>query len=187
MLSRIQQNTQIYAPEPAASRATAASDGTFSAALKQETGAQGSQNVSGLEGMWQIFADERAGITPPPAPRAPAPAGPAAPPFVPQFLTNVRVLDSDHGTSEPLNPAYFATRDTAQYIADKFGTGQLIEQPYAGPAGPFAATASEYYIQLPNGRTVNAGLLADYYTRMPEAQFPGLADLMIRDAINQLS
>jgi hypothetical protein len=39
---------------------------------------------------------------------------------------------------------------------------------------------------VPNGRTVNAGLLADYYQRMPESQFPGLADLMIRDAIGQL-
>ena len=83
----------------------------------------------------------------------------------------------------PLNPAYFATRDTAQYIADKFGTGQIVQVPFGGTGGPYTSSAEEYHIVLPNGATVNAGLLADYYVRMPEAQFPGLADSMIQTAV----
>src|SRR5215467_14137221 len=56
----------------------------------------------------------------------PAPAATNAPPapatFVPEFQTNMEVVNATGG-SQPLNPAYFATRETAQYIADKFGTG----------------------------------------------------------------
>jgi hypothetical protein len=185
MFSRIQENPQIHPPEPPASRAANPSEESFSAALKQETSVQGGQDVGGLEGMWQIFAAERAGVAIAPPAAQPEPPSTDTP-FVPQFLTDVKVINAYTGESQALNPAYFATRDTAQYIADKFGTGKVIEQPYAGPAGPYGATATEYYIQVPNGRTVNAGLLADYYQRMPESQFPGLADLMIRDAIGQL-
>jgi hypothetical protein len=87
------------------------------------------------------------------------------------------------GGSQPLNPAYFATRETAQYIADKFGTGEVLEVRNGGTGGRYAAPASEYHIELPNGATVNAGLLADHYVRIPEAQFPGLADTMSQMAI----
>lgn len=87
------------------------------------------------------------------------------------------------GGSWPLNPDYFATQQTAQYIADKVGTGQVIQVPYGGTGGPYAATSEEYDTVLPKGATVNAGLLADYYVRMPESQFSGLADTMIQQAV----
>jgi hypothetical protein len=61
----------------------------------------------------------------------------------------------------------------------------VIEQPYVGPSGPYSATANEYWVQLPGGKTINAGFLADYYQRMPEGQFPGLAEQMIQVAIAQ--
>jgi hypothetical protein len=34
-----------------------------------------------------------------------------------------------------------------------------------------------------NGRLVNAGLPADYYRRMSEAQFPGMADRIISSSL----
>jgi len=118
----------------------------------------------------------------PPATSAPSTAtsGSASDaPFVPQLQKDVQVMSS-FGGAWNLNPAYFATRDTAQWLANKFGTGEVVEVPYGGQGGPFAATATEYQIKLHNGKMVNAGLLADYYQRAPEAKFPGIADEMIR-------
>jgi hypothetical protein len=102
--------------------------------------------------------------------------------FVPEFQQNLQVVSS-YGGSSSLNPLYFATRETADWIAKKYGTGEVVELPYAGTGGPYSADATEFYIKLPNGRLVNAGLLADYYRRMPEAQFPGMADRIISSSL----
>ncbi|HKX00393.1 MAG TPA: hypothetical protein VJN43_21825 [Bryobacteraceae bacterium] len=113
----------------------------------------------------------------PPATSSPA-ATNSRDPFVPQFQ-NVQVLSSFGGAWD-LNPTYFATRETADWLAKKYGTGEVVEAPYGGQGGPFAATANQYEIKLQNGKLVNAGLLADYYRRAPEDKFPGVADEMIR-------
>jgi hypothetical protein len=107
----------------------------------------------------------------------PAPAVPVNPPFVPSFRT---ATVTDGVNVWGLNSDYFATKDTAQWIANKYGTGQVIETPFEGSGGPFAASANEYQIKMADGRTVNAGILAGYYERNPESQFPGLADKLIR-------
>jgi hypothetical protein len=107
----------------------------------------------------------------------PADITPANPPFVPSFRT---ATVSDGVSVWGLNHNYFATKDTAQWIANKYGTGQVIETPFGGSGGPFAASANEYQIKMADGRTVNAGILAGYYERNPESQFPGLADKLIR-------
>src|SRR5258708_39325 len=98
-------------------------------------------------------------------------------PFVPAFR---QATVTDGSSVWALNHDYFATKDTAQWIANKYGTGQVIETPFEGSGGPFAASANEYHIKLADGRTVNAGILAGYYERNPESQFPGLADKLIR-------
>jgi hypothetical protein len=102
--------------------------------------------------------------------------------FVPEFVQNARVY-SVYGTSSGLNPAYFATRATAEWIAKKYGTGEVVETPYEGNGGPYHANANEFQIRLKNGKLTNAGTLADYYRRMPENQFPGLADYMVRSVL----
>ena len=102
---------------------------------------------------------------------------PVNPPFVPTFRT---ATVTDGTTVWGLNHDYFASKDTAQWIANKYGTGQVIETPFEGSGGPFAGSANEYQIKLADGRMVNAGILAGYYERNPEGQFPGLADKLIR-------
>lgn len=102
--------------------------------------------------------------------------------FVPEFVQDARVY-SVYGTSSGLNPAYFATRATAEWMAKKYGTGEVVETPYEGNGGPYLANANEFQIRLKNGKLTNAGTLADYYRRMPEAQFPGVADAMIRSVL----
>ncbi len=102
--------------------------------------------------------------------------------FVPEFVQDARVY-SVYGTSSGLNPAYFATRATAEWMARKYGTGEVVETPYEGNGGPYLANANEFQIRLKNGKLTNAGTLADYYRRMPEDQFPGVADAMIRSVL----
>ena len=130
-----------------------------------------------------------------PKPAAPASNGtdtqPAAPssdtasaPFVPEFQQNLEVV-SAYGGSSPLNPIYFATPETAQVMANRYGTGEVVARPYNATGGPYTANGTEYYVRLNNGELVNAGLLADYYRRMPEAQFPGLADRIIRQGLDE--
>ena len=102
--------------------------------------------------------------------------------FVPEFLQDVRVF-SVYGTSSGLNPAYFATRATAEWMAKKYGTGEVVETPYEGNGGPYLANANEFQMRLRNGKLTNAGTLADYYRRMPESQFPGVADYMVRSVL----
>lgn len=183
---------------PATSKLTA-EDRTFSEALTEESSTAGRQvSATGSSGV-QFFggwtaADassqhapksspfEAQPATPAAAPAEPQTSGSPPAPFVPQFLTNV-VETSAMGGSWPLNPDYFATEQTAQYIADKFGTGQIVQVPFGGTGGPYTSSAEEYEVVLSNGATVNAGLLADYYVRMPESQCPGLADIMIQQAV----
>ena len=101
----------------------------------------------------------------------------ADPAFVPTFRS---ATVTDGVNVWPLNSNYFASKETAQWIANKYGIGQVIETPFGGSGGPFAASANEYQIKLRDGRAVNAGILAGYYQRNPESQFPGLADKLIR-------
>jgi hypothetical protein len=115
-----------------------------------------------------------------PAPNPPADATPPAPPFVPAFQT---ATGTDGTNQWNLNHDYFATKETAQWIAIKYGTGQIVETPFEGSGGPFSASATEYQIKLSDGRMVNAGILAGYYERNPESQFPGLADKLIRSQL----
>ena len=101
--------------------------------------------------------------------------------FHPSFI-QAKLLASG-GYEYPLNPDNFATRETAQWIADKYGDGRLIEVGFGGEGGPYAADTKMLYIQAPDGRLVNAGLLAAYYARNPESQFPGVADKLVRIAL----
>ena len=191
MVSRVQDRVRLYSALSRPSGRTAVPAELFSTALNQQVGkiarpaikprvtAGSRRRVAG--GAWQLFGARVATANI-------LPGNPLEPksetnPFVPQFQQNVTV-SSAFGGSWSLNPAYFATAATAQWMARKYGTGEVVAVPYGGQGGPFAASATEYNIKLADGRMINAGLLADYYTRMPEAQFPGLADRCVQDVVS---
>lgn len=109
------------------------------------------------------------------------PADTANPAFVPEFQQNLEVV-SAYGGSSALNPIYFATPQTAQWIANKYGTGEVVAKPYDATGGPYSANGTEYYIRLQNGSLVNAGLLADYYQRMSATE----ADSVIRQGLSEV-
>ena len=103
------------------------------------------------------------------------------PPFIPEFLTvyGASVGNDGKPISWPMNPEYFATQPTAQWIASKFGDGQVYSQPFF-ESGPFSVSAPVNLVKLKDGRYTNAGILAAYYVRNPEDKFPGLAEKLIR-------
>jgi hypothetical protein len=115
----------------------------------------------------------------------PAAAAPVAPsavetPFTPTFRD---ATGSDGLQTWNLNSTYFATHETAQWIATKYGTGEVVEVPFGGRGGLFSASASEYHVKMKDGSLINAGVLAGYYQRNPPDKFPGLADKLIRNQL----
>jgi len=108
----------------------------------------------------------------PAAPSAPQPAGAPAPAtqsvptlesvFGPNpFMANPGFIGPD-GKTYGYNPVYFATRETAEKLAQMYG-GTVVERNYMAPNGGFQQTQVNEMIQFPNGNVVNAGLLASYF------------------------
>lgn len=104
------------------------------------------------------------------------------PPFMPTFR---KVTGTDGQMTWPLpDTDYFATMETAQAMADKYGDGTVTEVDFGGTGGIFSVDAKEYHIAVNPASGIitlkNAGLIAAYYKRNPEDQFPGLADKLIK-------
>jgi hypothetical protein len=66
------------------------------------------------------------------------------------------------GTSWNYNPIYFATQATAEKVASMIG-GTVVEENAIVTGGPFKQTAPNEMIQLADGTTVNAGLIANFF------------------------
>lgn len=98
-------------------------------------------------------------------------------PFVPTFEQGVSISVDIAGRvqSYPVRDSYYATAETADYLCAKFGALAVVSEPAFGP-GPYWCSASQRFLLWPDGVKFNAGILADYYRRNPEADFPGLAD-----------
>jgi hypothetical protein len=109
---------------------------------------------------------------------------PPEPAFVPTYEP-VPVLTNAWGGHETLNGLYFASRETALYIMKRFGGLSIFEAPIdAAAGGGFTSTDwTMWHIRFPGGFDMNAGVLAGYFLRGPEKDFPGWAASGIRDAI----
>jgi hypothetical protein len=67
------------------------------------------------------------------------------------------------GQTWSYNPWYFATKQTAETVAKMVG-GKVVEKNDILPSGPFSQLQPNQMVELPNGRTINAGLVASFYT-----------------------
>jgi hypothetical protein len=69
------------------------------------------------------------------------------------------------GGSYGYNSMYFATRETADKVAQLLG-GTVVAMNWmtGAPGSPFIQAQPNYMVQLPNGHVINAGLTASYYT-----------------------
>jgi hypothetical protein len=69
---------------------------------------------------------------------------------------------SGPGGSYSYNPYYFATEATAAKVAQMLG-GKVVAMNAITPYGPFQQNHLNQMIELPNGRLINAGLVAGFY------------------------
>jgi hypothetical protein len=60
------------------------------------------------------------------------------------------------------NPYYFATPATAAKVAQMLG-GTVVTENAITPSGPFQQNQPNQMVQMPDGRLINAGLVAGFY------------------------
>lgn len=77
------------------------------------------------------------------------------------------VILQEIGTSEGATFwSQFATRETADYIAKNFGTGEVVEIDPGYQGGVQINPAKAWGIKTKDGRVLNAGMLASIFVRM---------------------
>jgi hypothetical protein len=84
-----------------------------------------------------------------------------------QSLFGANPWSSDAGGSGPngsysYNPYYFATPATAAAVAQMLG-GKVVTTDAITPYGPFKQDEPNQMVQMPDGRVINAGLVAGFY------------------------
>jgi hypothetical protein len=101
-------------------------------------------------------------VVTPPAAATPAPMAPTA-----QSLFGDNPWSASAGGTGPngsynYNQYYFATPETAAKVAQMLG-GKVVAADALTPSGPFAQNQPNQMVQMPDGRLINAGLVAGFY------------------------
>jgi hypothetical protein len=78
------------------------------------------------------------------------------------------------------NPMYFATPATAAKVAQMLG-GKVVAMNAITPFGPFIQNQPNLMVQMPDGKLINAGLVAGFYSHGYTQQ---TVDQMISSEIN---
>lgn len=82
------------------------------------------------------------------------------------FMSNPQgqFVDGNNGQLRTygFHPRYFATEAAAKQLAQQFG-GTVVARNAICNDGRFVQMQPNYMLQLPNGREVNAGIVADFY------------------------
>ena len=103
------------------------------------------------------------------SPTTAAPAAVSTCPLAPtaQSLFGANPWSTEAGGRGPAgsysyNPYYFATPATAAKVAQMLG-GKVVAMDAITPIGPFQQNEPNLMIQMPDGRLINAGLVAGFY------------------------
>lgn len=125
-----------------------------------------------------LFGAKKEDQVPQPAAASAANAG-----FVPGFLKPVGYGPNGY-VNRYMNPDYFADEPTADVVMKRFGAVEKFQRVAPGNEGPiYKCSELQWWVRFGDGLELNAGTLAAYFLRIPEAQFPGLADSFVRDYI----
>jgi hypothetical protein len=131
-----------------------------------------------------IAASLAPAATNPVAPRtAPVPASAGLPAMI-AALPNEGLMSHPTGNNAlsggtiPYNPDYYATLEAATGIAQQVG-GTVVDM-----RGQISNNQSEYYIDLPNGTTINAGNLVAICNNPLYKGNSGIMDHMIAEMLN---
>jgi hypothetical protein len=81
------------------------------------------------------------------------------------------------GQALAFNPIWFATPQTAAKVAQLLGGAVVEKNDMTGDNGVFSQSQVNEMVKLPNGRLVNAGLIASYYGH-------GFSQSQIADLLN---
>jgi len=99
-----------------------------------------------------------------PDPPAPPPPPTAQSVFGPNPWLANPVGTAPNGTTYGYNSFYFATPETAAKVAQMVG-GKVVQSNQCTPTGgAFSQQQPNQMVQLPDGRLINAGLVASFYT-----------------------
>lgn len=162
--------------DPEKSQASAGRNADFQAVLKESTLAAPAPVVS-------TPAIALLGLTTPAAPPAtgtigtimlgaagpivnPTPSSPAMAPTA-ESLFGANPWVANAGGKGPYgsysyNKYYFATPDTAAKVAQMLG-GKVVATNDITPLGPFVQDQPNQMVQMPDGRMINAGIIASYF------------------------
>jgi hypothetical protein len=95
---------------------------------------------------------------------APKPSPTAESVFGPNpWVTNPTGTGPD-GSTYGYNPLYFATLETAAKVAQMVGGTVVQSNQFTGNGGTFTQQQPNQMVQLPDGRLINPGLVASFYT-----------------------
>lgn len=102
---------------------------------------------------------------------------PGPPPFAPAYVTPTPTISNGFGDVRSVNPWYFATQATADIVCQKLGCAYTFARECEMGGGPATCSALEIMLAFPGTPPLfeNAGLMASYWTRNPEDQFPNVA------------
>jgi hypothetical protein len=67
------------------------------------------------------------------------------------------------GTLFSYNPWYFATPQAAAQVAQMLGGKVVASNEFTAAGSPFVQQQPNLMVQMPDGRTINAGLVASFY------------------------
>ena len=145
----------------AASTGKPAQEADFGTELKNQSAAAPAATppASRMSGTASPLAP--AAVVTPPA----ATASPMAPTAQSLFGANPWRTDAQWtggNGSYSYNPYYFATAATAAKVAQMLG-GTVVAMNAMTPLGPFKQNQPNQMVQMPDGRLINAGLVAGFY------------------------
>jgi hypothetical protein len=87
------------------------------------------------------------------------------------------------GAPYSYNPYYFATPQTAAKVAQMLGGTVVQSNVFTPNGGAFAQTQPNQMVQLPDGRLINAGLIASMYTHgYPQSYIDELVAAAVKEA-----
>jgi hypothetical protein len=98
------------------------------------------------------------------------------------WMTNPTALGPD-GKQIAYNPIYFATPDTAAKVAQMVGGTVVQSYQFTPTGGAFAQQQANQMVRLSDGRMINPGVVASFYTHgYSQSYIDGLVAGAIRDA-----
>jgi hypothetical protein len=164
--------------------ATASADSTTSPATVQSApksttvASGGTSTNTGADDFRALFSSNSL----PPAPATPVAAPPPTAESV--FGPNPWIANpggqAPNGVTYGYNPIYFATPATAAKVAQMVG-GKVVATNAITPFGPFTQNQQNQMVQLPSGKMINAGIIADFYNHGYSQQY---INMMVSNEVN---